>query len=90
VKRPCIIEGCAALTTGTYCTTHARRQARGYDRAHDRARRALVNALPLACHYCGELIHTSADLNAAHVQDGNPELGWCASHPRCNQKAKTR
>jgi hypothetical protein len=90
MKRPCIVEGCRTLTTGTRCVVHQRRQQRGYGAAHDRARRALVAMLPAACAYCHELVLTPEDLAAAHVIDGNPIAGWQPAHRICNQGAKTR
>lgn len=97
--RPCI--DCTRLTTTTRCpactaahttareATRPSRQQRGYDAAHDAARRALVAQLPTHCGYgCGTMIATPRQLVAAHRVDGQPEHGWLASCARCNQRAK--
>ena len=90
MKRRCIVDDCRNLTTGTRCALHRRRQARGYDVHHDRARRSMLALLPIRCAYCYELIRTPDELAAAHVQDGNPRAGWQPSHRTCNQGAKIR
>jgi len=91
MRRPCLIPGCSSLIeSGKRCPIHGTRKARGYGAAHERARRALVNSLPLDCAYCGGIITTPDHLVAAHVIDGNPTAGWMPSHPLCNERAKRR
>lgn len=97
--RPCI--DCGKLTNATRCTpcagakvtareaTRPPRQQRGYDAAHDAARRALVAQLPTPCGYgCGKTLTTPRQLIAAHRVDGQPEHGWIASCRSCNERAK--
>jgi len=64
------------------------RQARGYDRSHDRARRMVAATLPAPCGYCGVTIIPEQRWVAAHVVDGQPAYGWMASHAECNERAK--
>ena len=99
--RPCIV--CGAPTKNTRCPPHQleatrhreqrrpSRQARGYDKHHDQARRHLAAMLPLPCGYgCGTILTKDARWVAAHRVDGDPTAGWIAACPLCNERAKQR
>ena len=81
------------VPSGTRCPACERsrpsRQARGYGAAHTRARAVLLTTLPTACAYgCGTVLHSAADMVAAHVVDGDPSPGWVAACRSCNERAK--
>ena len=62
---------------------------RGYGLRHQRARDALRASLPTPCGYgCGRILQPDGDWVAAHVVDGDPEAGWIAACPLCNERAK--
>ncbi len=102
MKRPCLT--CGTLTTGTRCPAHQRQlqhqyqhrhdarrgstTARGYGTQHQLARQAQSATLPTVCGYCGVLIIDGDQWDAAHVEDGRPEMGYMVAHPQCNQRAK--
>jgi hypothetical protein len=101
MRRPCL--SCGTPTDKTRCPSCARgatrareqgrptRQARGYDRFHDRARRALRATLPAPCGYgCGTWLEPDGSWVAAHRVDGDPTAGWLASCRSCNEQAKRR
>ena len=66
------------------------RYERGYGREHQAARRLIAASLPSPCLYCSGVIAFGERFDAAHVVDGQPDAGWAASHPACNQRAKKR
>jgi hypothetical protein len=83
----------ARVLSGTPCKACERRrpsrEARGYDAAHQQARRVLLTTLPTPCAYgCGTLLRSPADMVAAHVIDGDASAGWVASCRSCNERAK--
>ena len=63
---------------------------RGYGAAHQRARRELALSLPAPCGYCGTWLTPDADWVAAHLVDGDPDIGWIAACPGCNDRARMR
>lgn len=100
--RPCLHRGCPeyAVAGRSYCREHEPKKkpspstkACG-DAFHKRRREALVRQLPLPCFHCGELVLTSADLDAHHltpIAQGGPAGGpVAASHRRCNRSAGSR
>jgi len=98
MQRPCLT--CGTPTTGSRCPAHQRQHERdrrpstaerGYGAAHQAARRALAELLPIACAYgCGTTLYPGSPWVAAHVVDGQPERGWMASCGPCNERAKQR
>lgn len=91
MKRPCL--ACGAPTTGSRCptcTTHRpSAHARGYNTQHRQARAQLAELLPTPCGYgCGTILTPTNRWVAAHVHDNNPEAGWLAACPPCNENAK--
>jgi hypothetical protein len=85
----------ARVVSGTPCRECERRrpsrQARGYDAAHQAARRALLTTLPTPCAYgCGTVVRAPNEMVAAHVVDGQSAFGWMASCRSCNERAKGR
>jgi hypothetical protein len=83
----------ARVLSGAPCRACERRrpsrEARGYDAAHQQARRVLLTTLPTPCAYgCGTLLRTAEEMVAAHVVDGDPSMGWVASCRSCNERAK--
>ncbi len=80
---PC--RACASLRSRAREATRPSRRDRGYDAAHDAARRALA-ASGDPCAYCGQPI--AGRFDAAHAVDGHPEFGWMRAHPECNQRAR--
>ncbi len=96
MKRPCL--DCGVLTTGSRCPQHRAQQERqrgtttqrGYGSQHQTERQRLEATLPQPCGYCGVLIIAGDRWDAAHVEDGRPELGLMVAHPQCNQRAKGR
>jgi hypothetical protein len=97
MKRDCI-ERCGRMTTGTRCrpceAARERKRGtpsqRGYGAAHQAARKALAAQLPDLCGYCHKVIRLSDKWVAAHVVDGQPDMGWMVAHPDCNERAKVR
>lgn len=94
-KRVCPEVGCPALTDGGRCVDHrrqyekqrGRRQERGYDSQHDRARRAaLANAT--RCTTCHEPFTADNPATAGHakaIRDGGTTAdGIHAECRRCN------
>lgn len=72
------------------CAAHRESTAeRGYGEDHQRARQDLKATLPGPCGYgCGRILEPDGDWVAAHVVDGQPELGYLASCRSCNERAK--
>lgn len=97
--RVCPVPGCPTLTRGGRCPEHAKaadrargsRQARGYDKHHDRKRRQwapLVAAGNVRCARCTNPIDPTQPWDLGHTDD---RTGWvgpeCAS---CNRSAGGR
>lgn len=88
---------CPKLGPGGPCPEHAptparaRTAQRGYGGRHQRARAELAKLLPTPCGYgCGTVLTPDGPWVAAHRVDGDPEAGWLAACPSCNERAKLR
>lgn len=99
-KRVCKRKGCPTLIDHAgYCTTHdrqadkerGRRQARGYDAAHERLRRhwaPMVAMGAVQCARCSRPILPGQPWALDHTDDRSGYLG--PSHERCNNAAGGR
>lgn len=96
--RVCSTPNCPELTTGGPCATHRRqadqargsRQQRGYDRAHERRRDALLrNYKPgQPCPVCNQPMLPGQELDAGHSVDlrDNPKaVADRLEHAACNR-----
>jgi hypothetical protein len=92
----CSQPGCPELTHARHCATHAsayeqrrgRRQARGYDRAHEQLRakwKRKVDRCEVNCARCGLLILPISEWALDHTDDRTGYLG--PSHSTCNNRA---
>jgi hypothetical protein len=98
-KRVCKRSGCPNITDHGYCADcerqadafRGRRQARGYDAAHDRLRRhwvPLVAQGAVQCARCSRPILPGEPWALDHTDDRSGYLG--PSHERCNNAAGGR
>lgn len=99
-RRPCLVDGCWALTTSTYCTVHRPKDSgdrhrrskaeRGYDSEYQRNRTVVLRRDGWTCWYCGGYADTVDHVVPYTMSHDNTPANLVAACRSCNARKGDR